>query len=314
MSFSSEVKEELSNHVSSPRHCQIAEMAAIIHNCGKISVDKVGKNELVIQTENLFVARKCFTLLRKTFNINTDIIEKVGSKQLKGKAYSIRLKDETEIEKVLQAIKVMRPDGTLCDDLECVNAVVIKNSCCKRAFLRGTYLAIGSMSDPEKSYHLEFVCTSERQALQLTGIIADFDIEARVVMRKKYHVVYMKEGAAVVDLLNIMEAHVSLMNMENFRILKEMRNSINRKVNCEAANITKTVTAASRQVQNIELIQKKYGFKNLPDNLREVAELRLDNPDVSLKELGELLSPPVGKSGVNHRLRKLSELADKLRA
>ena len=152
------------------------------------------------------------------------------------------------------------------------------------------------------------------QAEQLQEIIGQFDIEAKIVCRKKYFVVYVKEGAGIVELLNIMEAHVALMNLENLRILKEMRNSINRRVNCEAANIQKTVQASTRQVEDIIYLRDYYGFSRLPDNLREMAEVRLAYPEAALKELGEYLSPPVGKSGVNHRLRKLSELAEKLRS
>lgn len=170
------------------------------------------------------------------------------------------------------------------------------------------------MSDPQKGYHLEFVCNYEAQAKQLQKIIGQFDIEAKIVLRKKYFVVYLKEGAGIVELLNVMEAHVSLMNLENLRILKEMRNSINRRVNCEAANINKTVQASTRQVEDILYLKEHYGFLKLPDNLREMAEVRLEYPDAPLKELGEYLNPPVGKSGVNHRLRKLSELAERLRA
>ena len=144
-------------------------------------------------------------------------------------------------------------------------------------------------------------------------MIQSFDIEAKIILRKKYYVVYLKEGKAIVDLLNVMEAHVALMNLENLRILKEVRNSVKRRVNCEAANISKTVNAASRQIEDIELIKKLYGLENLPENLREMAEIRLEYPDAPLKELGELLEPPVGKSGVNHRLRKLGEMAEKLR-
>ena len=138
-------------------------------------------------------------------------------------------------------------------------------------------------------------------------------MEAKIVKRKKYYVVYLKEGAGIVDLLNVMGAHLSLMNLENLRIEKEMRNSINRQVNCEAANITKTVNAANKQIEDILLLQKQYGLSNLPENLREMANVRLAYPESSLQELGGYLNPPVGKSGVNHRLRKLSELADKIR-
>lgn len=169
------------------------------------------------------------------------------------------------------------------------------------------------MSDPEKGYHLEFVCISEEQAKQLQEVLKDFELEAKIVIRKKYFVVYLKEGAGIVDLLNIMEAHVSLMNLENLRIVKEMRNSINRRVNCEAANITKTVNAATKQIEDIIYIRDYYGFENLSLPLREMAEVRLEYPEASLKELGQYLEPAVGKSGVNHRLRKLSELVHELR-
>lgn len=174
-------------------------------------------------------------------------------------------------------------------------------------------MCVGSMSAPEKGYHLEFVCSNEEKAVQLQEVIHGFGIEAKIVLRKKYYVVYIKESEAIVDLLNVMEAHVALMNLENLRILKEMRNSINRRVNCEAANISKTVNAASRQIEDILFLKDHYGFEKLPDNLRQMAQVRLEYPEATLKELGEYLDPPVGKSGVNHRLRSLSEIAEKNR-
>ncbi len=287
MSFSSEVKEELVKHISSARHCQLAELAAIMNYCGQYGIDSEGNYTIGFQTENEAVIRKGFTLLKKTYNIDTDSL--VGEEQMQG---------------------IFKKIGTL---EEPVSQLLIKNSCCQRAFLRGAFLCIGSMSDPEKSYHLEFVCTSEEKAKQLQSVIHGFDIDAKIVTRKKYYVVYLKEGAGIVDLLNVCEAHVALMELENLRIVKEMRNSINRRVNCETANISKTVNASTRQVEDIEYIRDYYGFQKLPESLRQMAQVRLDNPDAPLKELGGFLDPPVGKSGVNHRLRKLSELADKLR-
>lgn len=313
MSFSSEVKEELSKQSSSSRHCQIAELAAIIQYCGEINHLENGRCVIKIQTENLSVVRKYFTLLRKTFNIDTDIDEAKVAKYTKYNTYTNYQEDGLVVGKVLQAIKVVDSSGILNDSERIVNPLLMKNSCCRRAVLRGAYLAIGSMSNPIKSYHFELACTSQVQADQLKHIILGFQIEAKIVIRKKYYVVYVKEGSGIVDLLNIMEAHVALMNLENLRILKEMRNSINRRVNCEAANITKTVNAASKQIEDILYIRDSVGFNNIQDNLREMAEVRLEHPDDTLKELGEFLDPPVGKSGVNHRLRKLSELADRLK-
>lgn len=194
-----------------------------------------------------------------------------------------------------------------------VSTLFLKSICCKRAFLRGAFLSVGSMSNPEKGYHLEFVCDTQRQATQIQEVLKVFDIEAKIVQRKKYQVLYIKESEEIVELLNVMGAHVALMDLENLRILKDMRNSINRRVNCEAANITKTVNASSKQISDIEYIKEHYGFENLSFQLREIAEVRLDYPEATLKELGDLLDPKVGKSGVNHRLRKLGELAERLK-
>jgi DNA-binding protein WhiA len=144
-------------------------------------------------------------------------------------------------------------------------------------------------------------------------VINSFELDAKVVKRKKYYVVYLKEGSMIVDILNVMEAYVSLMDMENVRIIKDMRNDINRRVNCETANIKKTVSAARRQIDDIEYIEKTKGLKYLNDSLRVLAELRMEEPDANLAELGAMLNPPVSKSGVNHRLRKISSIADSLR-
>lgn len=308
-SFSGNVKEELAKHLIAARHCQIAELASILHFCGNCT-DEENIKILTIQAENEAVLRKCFTLLKKTFNINTDVVRKDTGRSA---IYSICLTNQKEVRQVMQAVKFMDAEGQCRGMREPVNALLIKNACCQRAFLRGAFLASGSMSDPVKSYHLEIVCTLLSQAEQIRDILLGFEVEARIVQRKKYQVVYMKDGTGISDFLNITEAHVSLMDFENNRILKEMRNSVNRRVNCETANIGKTVNASTRQVEDILFLQEKYGFANLPDNLREMAEIRLMYQDAPLRELGAYLDPPVGKSGVNHRLRKLSELADKLR-
>ena len=312
MSFSAIVKEEIVKHISSSRHCQIAELAAMIHYCGKIADEGQDGYTILVQTENAGIARKCFTLLKKTFNIGTDVAGLDEEHKGKGNLYFLKI-DRKEADLLLQSLKLVDLTGKIPLFEKPIHPTIIKNSCCRRAFLRGAFLCIGSMSDPNKSYHLEFVCTNEPQANQIKEVISSFAIDAKIVLRKKNYVVYVKEGSGIVDFLNIIEAHVSLMNLENLRILKEMRNSINRRVNCEAANITKTVEAASKQKEDILYIKEHYGLDNLPVNLRQIAEIRLEYPDASLVELGQLSDPPVGKSGVNHRLRKLCEIADKLR-
>lgn len=314
MSFSSEVKEELSKRIGSSRHCQLAEISAIVTCIGHVETDKAGKTVLYLQVDNAQVLRKFFTLLKKAFNIVTSILEGIPDVKAGGRIYRPVLDSEQDVESVLKAIRLMDQNGNLRNPDDGVSQMVTRNSCCKRAFLRDAFLCIGSISDPNKGYHLEYVCSTPELAQQLSEMTLSFDIEARIVQRKKYYVLYIKEGSGIVDLLNIMEAPVSLMNLENLRILKEMRNSINRKVNCEVANITKTVNAATKQVEDITYIRDHYGFSKLQDGLREMAEVRLEHPDATLLELGKFLDPPVGKSGVNHRLRKLSELADKLRS
>lgn len=312
MSFSGNVKDELAGHVNMARHCQIAELSAIFQFCAKIEQGENSESALVINAENEAIVKKCFTLLRKTFNIETSAQKNDEKTGIKSEQSTIRITDSELVWNIFRTLKLVGDNDVFYGFGEPVNPILIKNSCCRRAYLRGVFLCVGSMSDPVKGYHLELVTDNERKAFQIQQIICDFELDAKIIRRKKYFVVYLKEGSNIVDFLNICEAHVSLMQFENERIVKEMRNSINRRVNCETANITKTVNAAAKQIADIEKIRDTIGFSNLPQNLREMALVRMEYPDASLKELGGYLTPPVGKSGVNHRLRKLSEIADEI--
>lgn len=312
MSFSGNVKEELSEHWSSARHCQIAELAAILGLCGSIIINSRNEYRVKVHTENKAVARKVFTLIKKTFNIESDIsIRRNIQKQ--SVSYSVVVKQHQDALRVLQAVKLIDEHLDGFEEVRIVNPIVVQQTCCKRAFIRGAFLAAGSMSDPKKAYHFEIVCAAEPMAEQIRELMSNFSMDAKIVQRKKSYVVYLKEGSQIVDILNIMEAHVSLMELENVRILKEMRNTVNRKVNCETANLNKTVSAAVKQLEDITYLRDTIGLEKLSEGLEEVALARLSHPDASLKELGALLSPPVGKSGVNHRLRKLGDLAEKVR-
>lgn len=312
MSFSGNVKEELSEHWSSARHCQIAELSAILGLCGSIIINSRNEYRVKVHTENKAVARKVFTLIKKTFNIESDIsIRRNIQKQ--SVSYSVVVKQHQDALRVLQAVKLIDEHLDGFEEVRIVNPIVVQQTCCKRAFIRGAFLAAGSMSDPKKAYHFEIVCAAEPMAEQIRELMSSFSMDAKIVQRKKSYVVYLKEGSQIVDILNIMEAHVSLMELENVRILKEMRNTVNRKVNCETANLNKTVSAAVKQLEDITYLRDTIGLEKLSEGLEEVALARLSHPDASLKELGALLSPPVGKSGVNHRLRKLGELAEKVR-
>lgn len=277
MSFSAQVKEELTEHIGGSRHCRLAELSALVSMSGYYNKEYSQEND------NQTVISKINRLFRK-------------------------LELEPDSDEAIQSLKLKNVDGRYVVDRQ-----LTERQCCKQSYVRGAFLAAGSVTDPQKGYHFEIVCDSEPESQILMDCIMSFGIEPKVVMRKRYYVVYIKDGSMIVDMLNIMGAHISLMNMENVRILKDMRNSVNRKVNCETANINKTVSAAVKQIEDINYINEAKGLKYLPDNLRQIAELRLDEPEISLKDLGEMLNPPIGKSGVNHRLRKISEIANELR-
>lgn len=314
MSFSGRVKEELSYQTGSARHCRIAETAAILSMSGQIFQDEEGKVSIKIHTENLAVARKYFTLMKKTYNIDVDVCIRSHIHTGKSRTYMLEVKDDYAARNILSSVKFMNGEGQIEEDYAIVHPLIFQKSCCKRAFLRGLFLCAGSISEPEKTYHFEIVCTTVGRAQQICDMMKIFNIEGKWITRKKYYVVYIKDASQIVDILNVMGAHVSLMELENIRILKEMRNSVNRRVNCETANISKTVSAAVKQIEDIIYIRDTVGFSELTDGLKEIARLRLAYPEASLTELGKLLSTPVGKSGVNHRLRKLSLLADELRS
>ncbi len=312
MSFSSDVKEELSEKMGAARHCRIAETAAVISLSGRVRMPDVSHG-FSVRTENQSVAGKICSLLEMTFDITPRVSVRQGSGNHSNHTYTVEIEDDKDTQRVLQSCKLEPVYSAAGTDLFLTQNVVIQTTCCKRAFLRGAFLAAGSISDPERSYHFEISAPSDAKARQVGDLMRAFDLEPHVVTRKKHRVVYLKEGDQIVDILNVMEATRSLMELENIRILKEMRGSVNRQVNCETANINKTVSASVEQTGDIEYIRDTIGFENLPENLREMAELRLENPEATLKELGEALDPPIGKSGVNHRLRRLCAIARELR-
>lgn len=313
LTFSGKIKEELSRNKNLARHCQIAEIAAITSMCGKVLISSKEEYAIKIHTENLSVARKYFTLVEKTFNIETESLV-TRNRSNENITYTVVVRKHDDAIRVLRASKLIDEYGEVGEEFSLGRNLLLQQPCCKRAFIRGAFLASGSISNPEKSYHAEFVCVSRHKAEQLQEIMHSFQLEPKVILRKKSYVVYLKEGSQIADLLSIIEAPVALMEFENVRILKEMRNAVNRKVNCEAANIHKTVSAAVKQVEDIKYIQTTIGLHKLPDGLYEIASVRLQYPNATLKELGDLLDTPIGKSGVNHRLRKISEIVESLKA
>lgn len=268
---------------------------------------------MTVHTENVSVARKYFTLVEKTFNIEAVIHVRKNVYLKKSNVYRVEVPSHEDTVRILQATKFMSPEQEIADDLSVMSRLVIQKECCKRAFLRGTFLAAGSISDPEKGYHLEIVCSTMERAEQIQSIMKEFELDARIVTRKKNQVVYLKEGSQIVDFLGVVEAGISLMNLENIRIRKEISNNINRKVNCETANHRENGFGSSKTDRRYQYIETHVGFITTHGGVEETAVCRLRYPEATLKELGEMMNPPVGKSGVNHRLRKLGRIADELR-
>lgn len=313
MSFSSDVKDELARRISSARHCQIAELGAVIGVCGRIMITAKDTYMLRVSTENTLVARKYYVMVKQAFGVHPEIVIRGSDRPARTNQYSVIIRKEQEALKVLQALKLVDEQNRLIEEFPLVNPLLVQQTCCKRAFIRGMFLAAGSISDPNKFYHFEIVCTDEEKAQQLQDIINSFELDAKQIPRKRHYVVYIKEGAQIVELLNVMEAHVSLMNLENIRIVKGVKNNVNRQVNCETANLNKTVAAAVKQMEDIRYIDGIIGLSALDESLEELARIRLEHPEAPLKDLGMYMSKPLGKSGVNHRLKRISEIAEKMR-
>jgi DNA-binding protein WhiA len=277
-SFASKVRTELAEHISKGRHCRKAELRAFFEGCHS-------EKPFSILSEGLTIPEKCYSLLKKAYRV------------------------EPVLDRVEHENRVTVPSGgsRIAEDL--MRDDILERECCKRAYLRGWFLAAGTVTDPEGHYQLEIVTKDESRAFFINEILKAFDIEGKITKRKGNSVLYLKEGQKVADFLGLIGATVALMEYENARIVKEVRGRINRQVNCETANIKKTINASARQVEQIEYIRETIGFDQLSDSLAQIAKMRLEYPDVSLKELGEMMDPPLGKSAVNHRLRRLSELA-----
>lgn len=320
MSFSSNVKDEICRHDTNERCCLLAELAAIVKTEGAVKYDISGEAIIKITTENSSLARRIYNICRKIYNVNCKISIRKSNALKKHALYTIDLSEIANNKENLKGLELILSPEEMIDTCSLTDLVTYKSSrniltkeCCKRAYLKGAFLIGGSVSDPEKSYHLEINSVYEPMADELNLLLLDMDFKSKVLARKGSYVVYLKEGEDIVNFLNITGAHTSLMEFENVRIMKEMRNNVNRVVNCETANLQKTVNAAYRQVENIELIKNTLGFDKVPENLIEIAEIRVKYPDLNLKELGEMLTPPLGKSGVNHRLKRLDKIADKIR-
>ncbi|WP_138495355.1 DNA-binding protein WhiA [Paenibacillus pinistramenti] len=307
MSFAAQTKKELTM-IEADSCCEQAELSALIRMNGSVSVSNK-KVILDISTENAAIARRIYSLIKKHFDVHTELLVRKKMRLKKNNVYIVRI--PARVQEILKQLKIVSEGFMFMDE---IHPELIQDDCCKGAYLRGAFLAGGSVNNPEgSSYHLEIASMYEEHCQALVELAADFHFNARCIERKKGFIFYIKEGEKIIEFLSLIGAHQALFKFEDVRIMRDMRNSVNRIVNCETANLNKTIGAAVRQIENIKLLQKEIGLDNLPDKLREVAEVRLAYPDMNLKEVGELLKGGVSKSGVNHRLRKIDEMADKIR-
>ncbi len=315
MSFAADVKTELARLLPDEYHCLRAEAASILYFAGAAR-GNAEHGSLLVETENVQLAKKYLRLIKKAFDISVDLNIRRGSAG-KTNLYRILLSSGNDARQEEAAREGSLFSRVWKETADWENPDFAKNllerSCCRRAFIRGAFLSAGTMSDPGKSYHFEITCSTQKDAEALARIIASFNIEPKLARRKQKFPVYLKDSEAISDILGVMGASQGLMYLENVRIIKDIKNSANRQSNCDSANISKTVNAAKKQLRDIRLIEREMGLESLSPQLREMAEVRLEHPEESLAELGSYLDPPVGKSGVNHRLARLGEIAGNLR-
>jgi DNA-binding protein WhiA len=304
MTFSEEVKKELSRLIDERECCQRAELAALISLNGNLVTSR-GQRGLSVTTQNPATARVIFKLFRAVFGVHAEIY--IYRKRQLRKDNVYRVWCQGDLPRLLRQVGLVVEGECLGQQ---VDPSVVEEACCRRAYLRGAFLAAGAINDPRKvSYHLEIAAQHESQAAVLCRLLEAEECTPKVVQRKGDYVVYLKEGEQIVRFLNIIGAHAALLEFEDARVRKEMRNQVNRLVNAETANLSKTVNAALRQIEAIKQVAQSVGFDRLSPKLREIAELRLTYPEASLQELGQMADPPISKSAVNHRLRKLLAMA-----
>jgi len=310
MSFAAHIKKELVG-IESKSCCQLAEISALFKMNGTMSLTNSGP-VLSFDTENAAIARRVLTLLKQNFpEVKTSILARKKKNLKKNNTYVVKvISNVLEVASKLQVMPSEDSDFSLFETL-------LKKDCCPRAYLRGAFLAGGSINNPEtSSYHFELTTSDSEHALLLQLMLNDLDLNARVLARKKGHICYIKEAEKISDFLRAVGAIGSVLTFEDIRIIRDIRNADNRLNNCEIANETKTLTAADAQARDIEFILQKKGIDFLNEKLSYVAELRLEFPEDNLNELAEIATErghPLTKSGINHRMRNIKKIAAELR-
>ncbi len=310
-SFSRKVKNELARLLPSAKCCQRAELAAIIRMDGTVEIHADRGMVLSVSTGNAAVARKVYKLMKKLMPVKVVISMRRETKLRKNNVYMLQVVAPSD-EEVWEILEFKIHD----DGYYILNHPdFLSRNCCWRAYLRGAFLGGGYVSNPEVTgtNHLEFITGNDFHTSLVERLMFNLGLQPKVGRRKNNKIVYLKESAQIIEFLNYIGAHSALLTYENVRIFKDVRNKVNRLVNCETANLNKTVNAAIEQVEFIQVIRDRQGLEFLPPTLREVAELRLEYPDASLQELGQMLTPKVGKSAVNHRMRRLKNIAEELK-
>ncbi|MGQ9512002.1 DNA-binding protein WhiA [Thermodesulfitimonas sp.] len=286
--------------------CLRSELAGLARAAGQVVKRPEGPC-FEIHTESPAVARKALRLARAVFGLQGTLIVR-HQRRLRGRRlFCLVLPGD-----LATTMAVLGLTDRFGRPFAGIRRSFVRRACCRRAYLRGLFLGRGWVNGRGPSYHLEFVTSSEALAHDLLRLLAGFGLDGRINVRQNHHVVYLKRGGAVSDCLRLMGASGALLDFENQRVLRDVKNRVNRLVNCDTANLNKTVEAALQRKDEIELISARLGLENLPKELSELAALRLSHPEATLKELGEMMRPPVSKSCINHRLRRLSAIARQL--
>ncbi len=294
MSFSNEVKNEIFSTITD-KDKRFACLYGMLLYCKSFSKDMI-----IFQTENAAVSRLIFNLIKDVFQNKVHAV--VDEKNDK---YICSVSDKDEIKYISDTYSINLSDRKINKDL------IVNNS--MGAFTAGIFLSCGSVNDPSKEYHLEYASPCIQLAEELREILNVIGINAKIFERKNMSVVYIKESESIEDTLTYMGAQQCTIELINVKIFKDVRNKANRLANCDNANIDKVVNAAIKQTEDIKYIQSQLGLKCLTPELKEVAEIRLENSDMSLQEIGNSLKNPISRSGVNHRFKKIAEIADRIR-
>ena len=312
MSFASDTRAEIARSLCSEKCCARSEFAAALLAAGGVSFLGKGRYALSLITEDGPVARHFFALLKKFFDVTCEI-RTVRARGLNGKTRYQMIVPEEAVPMLLREMDLLDEQALFGIRTEPAEGL-FHFACCRAAFLRGSFLLCGAVSNPEKDYHLEFAAPNADFAKSVVKLLQYFEISAKIVNRKTKNVVYLKSSEQISDTLSILGASNAVLALENIRVKKDMSNYLNRQMNCDTFNINRVMLSAEERLKDIRYIDEQIGLDKLPPSLREIAEARLNNVSASLSGLGEMLSPPLGKSGVNARLRKISEIADKLRS